>query len=63
MNEKELNFKIKKQEDQIRELYVLIDTLQTNMRSCTSYLKDNELKEISTRSFKWCMNWKAGDEA
>ena len=62
MSEKQLRFTIKQQQDQMNELYVLIDTFQTNMRSCCSYLNKKELDEVSTRSFKWCMNWKPGDE-
>ena len=48
---------------QIQELYVLIDTMQTNLRSATSHLSDQDNKKVTgVRSYKWCMNWRAGDE-
>lgn len=62
MNEKQLQFELMKKDKQIADLYVVIDTLQTNMRSVTSYLDQDKKSEIETRSFKWCMNWKQGDE-
>ena len=40
------------------DLLVLIDTLQTNLRSVSSYLNKEELKEINTRSYQWCLNWR-----
>ena len=46
----------------ISELYVVIDTLQTNLRSAVSHLNDDDRKIVETQSFKWCINWKAGDE-
>ena len=46
----------------ISELYVVIDTLQTNLRSAVSCLGEKEKKEVETPSFKWSMNWKQGDE-
>jgi|SaaInlV_165m_DNA_3_1040750.scaffolds.fasta_scaffold63624_2 hypothetical protein len=46
----------------ISELYVVIDTLQTNLRSAVSCLGEKEKKEVETPSFKWSMKWKAGDE-
>lgn len=39
------------------DLLVLIDTLQTNMRSILSYLDENQKKQVNTPSFKWVMNW------
>ena len=38
MNERQLKLTIHNQEKQIADLYALIDTLQTNLRSATSYL-------------------------
>jgi len=63
MNEKLLQLEILKRDKQIQELYVLIDTLQTNLRASTSQL-DESIKEkiTSVQSYKWCMNWRAGDE-
>ena len=64
MNEKKLQFEIMKRDKQIQDLYVLIDTLQTNLRSASNLLdEENKDKIVNVQSFKWCMNWKAGDEA
>jgi hypothetical protein len=62
MSEKKLQFELMKKDKQIADLYVVIDTLQTNMRSVSSYLNKDKKKEIETQSFKWCMSWKQGDE-
>lgn len=63
MNEKQLQFEIMKRDKQIQDLYVLIDTLQTNLRSASNLLdEENKDKIVNVQSFKWCMNWKAGDE-
>lgn len=62
MTEKQLQFELMKKDKQIADLYVVIDTLQTNMRSVSSYLSEDKKNEIETRSYKWCMNWKQGDE-
>ena len=51
-----------KKDKQIADLYVVIDTLQTNMRSVSSYLNEDKKNEIETQSFKWCMSWKQGNE-
>ena len=44
-------------EKQIAELHVLIDTLQTNLRTACSYLTDQQKKEINTPSYRWCSEW------
>jgi len=63
MTEKQLLFKINQQEKQIADLYALIDTLQTNLRTATNYLnEDDKEKVVKVQSYKWCMNWKQGDE-
>ena len=63
MNEKLLQLEILKRDKQIQELYVLIDTLQTNLRASTSQLDESTKEKIaSVQSYKWCMNWRAGDE-
>lgn len=63
MNEKQLQFEIMKRDNQIQDLYVLIDTLQTNLRSASNLLdEENKDKIVNVQSYKWCMNWKAGDE-
>jgi len=44
-------------ERQIAELHVLIDTLQTNLRTAASYLTEEQKKEINTPSYRWCTQW------
>ena len=59
MNEKLLQLEILKRDKQIQELYVLIDTLQTNLRASTSQLDESTKEKItSVQSYKW----RAGDE-
>ena len=53
-----LKYDLIQQDKRISELHVLIDTLQTNMRSAASYLTDEQKKDVETPSFKWCVNWK-----
>lgn len=63
MSEKQLLLQISNQQKQIAELYVVIDTLQTNLRSSVSYLSNkDEEKIVNVQSYKWCTNWKQGDE-
>ena len=63
MDEKNLLKQLLQKDKQIAELYALIDTLQTNLRTATSYLNEDDKKEVvNVQSYKWCMNWKAGDE-
>jgi hypothetical protein len=63
MSEKQLLFQINQQEKQIVELYVVIDTLQTNLRSAVSHLPEQDKEKIiNVQSYKWCSNWKQGDE-
>lgn len=63
MNEKHLLLELNKKEKQIAELYALIDTLQTNLRSAVNYIsEDDKAKIINVQSYKWCSNWKVGDE-
>ena len=63
MNEKQLQFEIIKRDRQIQDLYVLIDTLQTNLRSASNLLsEENKDKIVNVQSYKWCMNWRQGDE-
>ena len=55
---RELHLQINKKDKQIKELLVLIDTLQTNLKSAVSYLNDDEYSEVSrVGSFKWCIDW------
>lgn len=63
MTEKQLLFELHKKDKQIAELYALIDTLQTNLRTATNYLhKEDKEKVVNVQSYKWCMNWRQGDE-
>jgi tetrahydromethanopterin S-methyltransferase subunit B len=56
---KTIQLKIKKLEDTNRELKVVIDTLQTALRSCDKTLKDHpQYDSIFTTSAKWSMNFK-----
>ena len=51
------------QQKQINELYVVIDTLQTNLRSAVAEIREIDRKKITkVRSYQWCSNWKPGDE-
>tara|TARA_A200000159_G_C7321369_1_gene339005 strand:- start:514 stop:708 length:195 start_codon:yes stop_codon:yes gene_type:complete len=63
MNEKQLQLALIKKDKQISDLYALIDTLQTNLRTATSYLSEKDKSEVvNVQSYKWCMNWRQGDE-
>jgi len=63
MREKQLLFEIHKKDKQIADLYALIDTLQTNLRTATNYLNEEDKnKVVNVQSYKWCMNWRQGDE-
>ena len=63
MNERQLLLELNKKEKQIGELYALIDTLQVNLRSTINYLSDKDKEKIvNVQSYKWCSNWKTGDE-
>ena len=63
MTEKQLQLEIIKRDKQIQELYVLIDTLQTNLRSASALLTEKDKSTIvNVQSYKWCVSWKAGDE-
>lgn len=44
---------------QIEELQVLIDTLQTNLRSAVSLIATSKRSQITNvQSYKWCANWR-----
>lgn len=61
--EKKLRLDAYNKEKQIRELYTLVDTLQTNLASAVTYLNEEDMKTITNvPSYKWCMDWKEGDE-
>ncbi len=62
-NIKLLQREILTQEKQINELYVVIDTLQANLRSAATHIPEAERsKVVGVRSYKWCASWKPGDE-
>ena len=47
------------QELEIQDLLVLIDTLQTNLRSAVSCIPEKDRSQIeNVRSFKWCLEWR-----
>tara|TARA_Y100001937_G_C6883688_1_gene225888 strand:- start:215 stop:427 length:213 start_codon:yes stop_codon:yes gene_type:complete len=55
---KQLKKEIYNKEMEIKELHVLIDTLQTNLRSAISYLSEEQAEEIKkVPSMKWCVDW------
>ena len=50
---------IKNQKNEIQELLVLIDTLQTNLRSAVSSLDEDSKEQITrVQSYKWSVNWR-----
>ena len=63
MDEKNLLKQLLQKDKQIAELYTLIDTLQTNLRTSTHYLnEEDQEKVVNVQSYKWCINWRQGDE-
>tara|TARA_B100000085_G_scaffold221196_1_gene206094 strand:+ start:830 stop:1027 length:198 start_codon:yes stop_codon:yes gene_type:complete len=57
--ERKLNIKVIRLEKEISELKVLIDTLQTNLRSAVSQLDEDKKDSIvNVQSYKWCVNWR-----
>jgi len=59
---KELKRLLLLKQKQVTELHVLIDTMQSNLRSCIHYLDEEQEKAVGTRSLQWCLQWRAGDE-
>lgn len=60
---KELLKQIHNLQKEREDLLVLIDTLQTNLRAATSYLNDEQRREIeSVQSFKWSLNWRVDQQ-
>ena len=63
MNERQLKLEIHSKDKQISDLYALIDTLQTNLRTAVYYIPEEDKEKVTNvQSYKWCMNWKQGDE-
>lgn len=59
MENKKLLFEINKKEKQISELLVLIDTLQTNLRSAVTHIPEGDKGKVTNvQSYKWCVNWR-----
>jgi len=57
--DREIRLRIKNLEDENRELKVVVDTLQTALRSCENSLLDHpQYNSIFTTSAKWSMNFK-----
>jgi len=56
---KRLNKVIHDKDREIADLLVLIDTLQTNLRSAVSQIDPDKAKTITeVQSFKWSLNWR-----
>lgn len=56
---KRLNKAINDRDREIADLLVLIDTLQTNLRSAVSQIDPEKAKTITeVQSFKWSLNWR-----
>ncbi len=63
MREQEIKLQLNKKQKQIEELYILIDTLQVNLRTAVKHLNKEDKKNLtSVPSYKWCSGWKIGDE-
>lgn len=62
MKDRQLLLKINNLEKEIQELLVIIDTLQTNLRTAVSYLDDKAKEQVTgVQSYKWCSEWRRGD--
>jgi len=63
MIDRETQLKLRDKDKEIDELHVLIDTLQTNLRSALTYLNEEQANEITkVPSMKWCIGWTPNDE-
>lgn len=63
MKNQQLLSQLSNKNKQIAELYTLIDTLQTNLRTASNYLTEEDKdKVVNVPSYKWCINWRQGDE-
>lgn len=63
MNNQQLKLELQKRDKQISDLYALIDTLQTNLRTATYYIPEEDKEKVTNvQSYKWCINWNQGDE-
>lgn len=58
----ELSRRIQQLQRERQELLVVIDTLQTNLRSCMSMLPDDARDQVTqVRSYQWCIDWSEHD--
>lgn len=63
MNERQLKLEVHNLSKKVEALQVLVDTLQTNLRSAVSHLSDEDKEKIvNVQSYKWCSGWRPGDE-
>ena len=63
MSERELKKTINQQGKKIAELNVLVDTLQTALRTSEKYLKDHpDYDSIFSMSARWSLNHKINNE-
>ena len=63
MSERELKKTINQQGKKIAELNVLVDTLQTALRTSEKYLKDHpDYVSIFSTSARWSLNHKINNE-
>jgi len=57
-----LKKKIRELEHKCDEYHVLIDTLQTNLRSAVARIPEEKRGEITeVQSYKWCSTWKRAE--
>ena len=56
---KRLSKLVQDKDREIADLLVLVDTLQTNLRSAVSQIDPDKAKTITeVQSFKWSLNWR-----
>lgn len=59
---RELQKTVQDLRNQQQEMLVVIDTLQTNLRSAVASLSDEAKEQITkVQSYKWCSNWSTKD--
>lgn len=59
---KSMQFQIQQKDREIADLLVIIDTLQTNLRSASTYIPEEKMQEVKTQSYLWSLNWRPGDQ-
>ena len=59
----ELRRELQVKSRQVNDLYVLIDTMQANLRAAETALDPKKKAQVTeVRSYKWCLNWRPGNE-